>query len=1290
MAQEWSAGSFEEWIPCQNAEGRVYWYNKTTGQVTWERPVQSGYTHGISAYPHQEPRVNYAQPVPAAQYTTQQTAAYYSQPATTAYAQPETRIIAQRPAPQYPPSSMDYTTSVQQVQQVKYATREVPVTQPYAAARQPSQYIQPPTPQPNSGDQFLDDLAQRLQQMSFTDLERHLSQLGIRYDDMQNKQQMITTIYNAYSTKRSRGEQVRLPQVNANDPSSRRPPGYSSGNDFDNRNKQQSYSDRDGRRNFESRDRDTRKSSVSKEVVNWGAVRQLHDGQWQTRTPTGSVLEKLFTTREEATEWLRQRKRKEESMANNTNNNNNTTKNNNNTTNNNNNNNENNVRTNENYGRSQRRDNRGRDGYNNDRYRNNNNKYNNNDNNYNRRNNNYNNNNSYNNKKRSTGRKVGETVEAKAGRAPSPPAYIAPMPADLWDDDDDDEIVDDMPEHAQQRPVGREILTNQQDQSRFVLTSSVELNSIYQNGFEEWKSSAPWDNEAEGMRLKVSQAFRDISRTAVITQTGVVYTERVDTHSEKRININEDLFFIKTIRYPDKAKFLIRLQHAVEHQLAVALYRANFTRMSGETTPMYVFMAQSSGEEIRIPNGKTITNFTGIVPHVKIINMREVHLELVPAEKSFLTKTVRDLIQRGKPKAYFKDGRALARTTSKLLTVTIVNITEDLSIEYRDPLNDKTVGEMSKIRGCAFTYSDAVVVETSHGLFSSDEIYPAASLNKKEQAARDKQLRKHRYVDRQKAHYEIVVKFHEELLESIRRHAVGLELQEDLICAPCHYLPEVQVKRSNGKEGESIGSKSRHHEWDRLLKKAPAKLKLDSMVVLADGRFREMNSLTKIFRAIGNRRPWIPEPIFHQCNLGELAKVWDSRPQNMINIVSDAPLTQDQYQQYFNSIGAAVTNIKSNGLMTTVQFRTSKLVPHILAVRHTIDGVSCSATPFLRLSKQQKKSFTHILNDLSDTDGIVIFLPGKEGSSQATHLKNRLTMMMNGECGINPCALQFIMASHIRHNSKRSLPILQEALEAGLVPKTGAITFEIESQKCDFDLVIAVDITSVGKLKCASVVATNSPLEGSLSSMTCIVTELPREDCEKLGDLISYDKMTHILNELNCTGKNVLLYRHNACVDSRDLFSNEIQACVDYFDESNFTLIEVTSHTSLRILDVEYPPLHGRQANTEFIITSKITRTYKKVIEYYIRHIAKSNPVRYSILFSTNRELITIDSEVINCARFTHNLTKNYVHHKDGSKFPGPLKYADHVSKWFGSIVKTLGREELPKFHPNAIRPRII
>eukprot|EP00494_Astrolonche_serrata_P001143 UN01149 len=134
-------------------------------------------------------------------------------------------------------------------------------------------------------------------------------------------------------------------------------------------------------------------------------------------------------------------------------------------------------------------------------------------------------------------------------------------------------------------------------------------------------------------------------------------------------------------------------------------------------------MAQSSGQEIRLQNGKTITNFSGVVPHVKIRNEKEIHLEMVPSEKSFLTKTVRDMMQRGKPKNFFKDSRALVRTSSKLVTVTVLNISDSKSMEARDPATSMTVTEMSKLRGAAFSYGDAVVVETSHGLFSSDEIY---------------------------------------------------------------------------------------------------------------------------------------------------------------------------------------------------------------------------------------------------------------------------------------------------------------------------------------------------------------------------------------------------------------------------------------------------------------------------------------------------------------------------------------------------------------------------------------
>ena len=118
------------------------------------------------------------------------------------------------------------------------------------------------------------------------------------------------------------------------------------------------------------------------------------------------------------------------------------------------------------------------------------------------------------------------------------------------------------------------------------------------------------------------------------------------------------------------------------------------------------------------------------------------------------------------------------------------------------------------------------------------------------------------------------------------------------------------------------------------------------------------------------------------------------------------------------------------------------------------------------------RMFVPAFNAMACTDGILVVLPGKEQCPQATQIKNRMTMvnilfhqirsnqyfeMINGIDGLNPCALQFVMGGHIRHNSKRSLPIIQEALESGLVPKTGAITFEIDSKRCEFDLVIAID-----------------------------------------------------------------------------------------------------------------------------------------------------------------------------------------------------------------------------------------
>jgi len=108
------------------------------------------------------------------------------------------------------------------------------------------------------------------------------------------------------------------------------------------------------------------------------------------------------------------------------------------------------------------------------------------------------------------------------------------------------------------------------------------------------------------------------------------------------------------------------------------------------------------------------------------------------------------------------------------------------------------------------------------------------------------------------------------------------------------------------------------------------------------------------------------------------------------------------------------------------------------------------------------------------------------------------------------------------------------------------------------------------------------------------------------------------------------------------------------------------------------------------IVTQKVTQTWKKALNYHIRHIEKSNPVKYSIIYSTNRALLTSDNEIVNIATFTHNLTKNYVHHKDGSKLPGPLKYADHIARLYASIMKSSTEKSLPRFHPKAIRPTVV
>jgi len=863
------------------------------------------------------------------------------------------------------------------------------------------------------------------------------------------------------------------------------------------------------------------------------------------------------------------------------------------------------------------------------------------------------------------------------------------MPADLYSDDEDEEEEEEVLEL--ERPIGREVVCDPcGDIERIAVTSSVELQSVYEQGFEEWKPKQPWAYDDVSTRSSIRNSFRtNLYRTAIFTATGIVYTELLP-EGEDELTVG-GIIFTKHRRTGEKAKFLIRLQHALEHQLAMALHCANFTRIAGETTPMYVFMSQTSGKELKLQGGKDIINYCGVVPHVKLRSPNECHLEMVPAEKSFLKRTLRDLCVNGKQKSYYKDTRGLVRTREKLLTVTIVNITSEQSHETKDPTTGLTVRQMAKKRGMTLGYNDAVVVETTHGLFSSDEIHPSARLTKKEQASRDKNLGKHKYCDRQSANFKIVEKFKSELCESIKRNNIGLRASEHFIEAPCTYLPEVQIRRatSNGR-GESIGSKSRHHEWDRLLKKCPSGFEISSFVMLIDRSFqREKSTLQKLMRAVIKRRPWLPEPTLVVTDLNEITKIWTSRQTNVVCFQAEKAVDQRALSDYFEEFGM-ISNLKVNGSSGTITFRTASCVPSVLGKDHAINGVRIHTECCLKMNRHQQKQCDEGLNAIREAEALVVFLPGKEGASRVTHMKNKLTMMINGEEGLNPGPLQFIMQCHIRRDSRKSLAILQEALEAGLVPKCGAITFEIDRSRAEFDLIIAIDVSQErSDAKVASVVATTKPFEGSIKSMRSLVSLVNTKGCK--GDVIPYDQMKQILTTLGKRGENILIYRHNCSVEYKEVFCNEIQGAMDFFTDSHVTFIEVTSSSSLRILDVPFKHLGNRQARGEFIITKKVTQTWKKTLEFHIRHIEKSNPVKYSIIYSTNRSLLTSDAEVLNVATFTHNLTKNYVHHKDGSKLPGPLKYADHNARLYASIMKSVGvGKSLPKFHCKALRPRII
>ena len=89
--------------------------------------------------------------------------------------------------------------------------------------------------------------------------------------------------------------------------------------------------------------------------------------------------------------------------------------------------------------------------------------------------------------------------------------------------------------------------------------------------------------------------------------------------------------------------------------------------------------------------------------------------------------------------------------------------------------------------------------------------------------------------------------------------------------------------------------------------------------------------------------------------------------------------------------------------------------------------------------------------------------------------------------------------------------------------------------------------------------------------MRSLVSLVNTKGCK--GDVIPYDQMKQILTTLGKRGENILIYRHNCSVEYKEVFCNEIQGAMDFFTDSHVTFIEVTSSSSLRILDVPFKHL---------------------------------------------------------------------------------------------------------------------
>ena len=60
-----------------------------------------------------------------------------------------------------------------------------------------------------------------------------------------------------------------------------------------------------------------------------------------------------------------------------------------------------------------------------------------------------------------------------------------------------------------ERPIGREVVCDPcGDIERIAVTSSVELQSVYEQGFEEWKPKQPWAYDDVSTRSSIRNSFR--------------------------------------------------------------------------------------------------------------------------------------------------------------------------------------------------------------------------------------------------------------------------------------------------------------------------------------------------------------------------------------------------------------------------------------------------------------------------------------------------------------------------------------------------------------------------------------------------------------------------------------------------------------------------------------------------------------------------------------------------------------------------------------------------------------